>query len=170
MELLRDILDEIKEIHRTLHRFFTAWETANATVASGFTMTIQGETTMSTFTIDTTDGVVNFQWVDSTGAANAGPLDSVTGVPVPLSATSSDTTVLTLATSAPGADAGSWTEAITLVAEGSSTVSPVQPVNSDGTVINGADGNPLPLPAAIVVTVTAPPPPAAAGFTMTITG
>ena len=123
---------------------------------------------MSQFTVDTTDGVANLQFTDDHGDSVVGPNDSVTGQPV-VPVVSSDTpTVLTVAaaTSDPSTPGG-WAASLTMVAEGTATLSVEPLTNSDGTPVLDGAGNPFGVPAPVVVTVAAGE---ATSLTLTVTG
>lgn len=121
----------------------------------------------ATFTVDTVDGVATLQFTDDHGDPVAGPNDSVTGSPIVPVVDSDTPSVLTTAACVAGADPGSFTSALTPVAEGVANVSVEALVNSDGSPAIDAAGNPFSESGPVEVTVTAG---AAADLTMAVSG
>lgn len=172
-QILRDILAVIRSQGQVLEEMANDLEDIVALLtpessATRLTMTTtQGDTPMSTFTIDTTDGAVNFQFTDDHGDPVAGPNDSVTGTPIAPSASSDNPDVVTAGVSAPGATDGAFTQPLTMVGVGSANISADPLVNSDGSPVVDAAGNPFTSPDPQAVTVTGGP---ATGFTMALAG
>jgi hypothetical protein len=137
-------------------------------VSTSLTETIEGETRVASFSVNATDGLVDFQFTNAEGGAVAGPDDSVTGSPIAPEATVDNTSVLTVAPSVAGANPGAWTAALTPVAAGTANVSPVPLVNSDGSAVDEANGQPFAEPTPVQVTVT--PDDTPTGFSMAVTG
>ena len=164
-----DIKTSNQEISSTLGQFYASWLLANTETpqATDMVLTIAGGN-MTTFTVDTTDGTANLQFVDDHGDPVQGPLDSVTGSPVVPVVTSDNEAVITVGDATDvGITDGLWTAPLTPVAEGTANIGVAALANSDGSPVNAPDGSPFPLPASVEVTVTAG---AAAGLTLTVTG
>jgi hypothetical protein len=167
-ETQAQILDVLKDIRHTLSLFYEIFLIDQSAVALTM-ITTRGQIQMTTFSVDTTDGTANLQFVDDHGDPTAGPNDSVTGQPVVPEVSSDTTSVVTVGptTSAPSGVGGAFTAPLTMVAEGVANISVEPLTNSDGSPVVDSAGNPFTLPAPVEVTVTAGE---AAGLTMTVTG
>jgi hypothetical protein len=167
-----EYLQELDEEITWLYRWWRKRHPCPQDVATQLTFNIVGGMRMATFTINTTDGLADFQYTNSAGDAVAGPNDSVTGSPVAPEATSDTPTVLTVAASVAGATPGLFTAALTPVAAGVANVTPSVLVNSDGSDVLETEGpntgQPFAVPAAVQVTVT--PDNTPTGFSLTVTG
>jgi hypothetical protein len=169
----RDDSELLAYINQDIARFYLWWQRHNSlSSATQLTLNLTGGKRMATFTINTTDGLAEFQYTNSAGAPVAGPNDSVTGSPVAPEATSDNPAALTVATSVAGATDGLWTAALTPVAAGAANVVPSVLVNSDGSDVNETEGpntgQPFAVPASVQVTVT--PDNTPTGFSLTVTG
>jgi hypothetical protein len=148
-----------------------------ASTATGYTFSIQlntgGNKEMgTTFTVDTTDGVADVQFVDQDNDPVEGPLDSVTGAPVVPTFTSDNTSVLTVGTATEDSSKpGHWTAPLAEAGAGTANVAPAPLTNSDGSPVNETvgpnAGQPFETAAAIAVTVN---PGAAAGEVFSVGG
>ena len=147
----------IATLQKAFDQFYAEWKAANQ---PRHAVAISLGVNMSSFTVDTTDGVATLQVTDDHGDKVAGPNDSVTGAPVVPVVTSDNEGVLTAAACNPGADPGEWTSALTTVAEGVANLTATV-TNSDGSATSIAS------PPPVQVTVAAGPPVA---LTMTVTG
>jgi hypothetical protein len=125
-------------------------------------LTIKGDT--MPLTVDSANAVAVLSFEDDHGDAVAPPVGAL------VTATSSDTAVLTVGTSVPGADANgvaTITFPLTEVVVGTSSLS-VAATDANGNPLLGPDGvTPIPVPAPVVVTVT---PGAAAAEVFTVPG
>ena len=136
--------------------------------AVALTMQVSKEPKMTiAFTVDTTDGTANFQFADDHGNPTDGPTDSITGAPIVPAAVSDTPSVLTSATAVAGTTPGSWTAALTPVAEGTANLSPAPLENSDGSPVLAASGAPFGEAPPVEITVGAGP---AAELEMSVTG
>lgn len=167
----------IEEIDNAVTAWAQAWllhhtkPKSNAAVAE--TLSISGgKNNMPTFTINTTDGLADVQFVDTDNDKVEGPLDSVTQAPVVPSFTSDNTSVLTVGVASEDPNQpGHWTAPLAEVGAGTANVAPAPLTNSDGSpvleTVGPNTGQPFETAAAVAVTVN---PGAPAGEVFSITG
>lgn len=123
-------------------------------------------------TVDDTGATAILQFQDDHGDAEAGPNDSVTGLPVAPEVVSDNTAATTVAPAVADPTApGKWTAALSEVAVGNANISVAPLANSDGSPVNETSGpnagQPFSLPDPVAVVVGPGP---VEGLTLSLAG
>jgi hypothetical protein len=149
--LLVHILDRVDEIDHNLTAFVQAWRAQNPKpIATSATLTVLGGHMPGSINVDTTNETVTLGFTDDHDDVAEAPVDG-SGSPVVVTFTSSDETVVTVATDGTNPLQGD----VSVLAEGTSDLGATI-AYADGTPVLEADGvTPFPTPEPVPVTVGA---------------